>query len=339
MTDQAAKTNLLVVLGATGNQGSAVLKHFANDPSSHSYKLRGISRNINSDASKELAQLGIEVLQGELNDLASLKEAFSGATHIFANTDSNALIFNAISQPDILTEGQTALSYAHDMELAYGKNIADAAASTLTLQRLVWSGIPSPKKCSGGKYTKVSMWDVKEEISEVLYSKPELKGKVSTILVGIYATMPIKLPMLYAPQKQPDGTYEMALHMTGDRPIPLADLDTDLGPWISALFKAPPGTKLVGATENLTWKEWLSKWAKHNNVRASFRRCSDDEVLAKVPGLGDSLLEIASFFEEFEWTGGSTGAVYPEELRKRGVEVSVGSIDEQIARSDCSSIL
>ena len=106
----------------------------------------------------------------------------------------------------------------------------------------------------------------------------------------------------------------MALHMTGDKAIPLADLDKDLGPWISALFQSPPGTTLVGATETLTWKEWLAKWAKHNNVRASFRRCSNEEVLAKVPGLGDSLLEIASFLEEFQWTESSTGAVYPEDV-------------------------
>ncbi|KAF2171102.1 hypothetical protein M409DRAFT_64060 [Zasmidium cellare ATCC 36951] len=331
--------NLLVVLGATGNQGSAVLKHFANTSSTHSYKLRGISRNPNSEASQELAGLGVEIVQGELNDLSSLKKAFSDATHIFANTDSNALIFNAISQPNLLSEGRTPLSYAHDLELAYGKNIADAAASTPTLQRLVWSGIPSPKKCSGGKYTKASMWDVKEEISEVLYAKPELKGKVSTILVGIYATMPVKLPMLYAPQKQSNGSYEMALHMTGDKKIPLADLDTDLGPWISALFESPPGTTLVGATENLTWKEWLAKWATHNNVRASFRRYSDEEVQAKVPGLGDSLLEIARFLEEYDWTGTDRGTVYPWDLRRRGVDVPVGSIDEQIAGSDWSSIL
>lgn len=199
--DDPTKTNLLVVLGATGNQGSAVLKHFAKKSSTHSYKLRGVSRNPNSEASQELAGLGVEIIQGDLTDLPSLKKAFVGATHIFANTDSNALIFDAITHAEILSAGQTALSYAHDKELSYGKHIADAAASTPTLQRLVWSGIPSPKKCSGGKYTKVSMWDVKEEISEVLYAKAELKGKVSTILVGIYATMLVKLPMLSAPQK------------------------------------------------------------------------------------------------------------------------------------------
>lgn len=201
MDSQTGDKKLLVVLGATGNQGNAVLRYFASSLSKQRYKLRGVTRSIASDASKRLVELGVEMVEGDLDNLLSLQSAFSGATHIFANTDSSQLIFNAIKQPDLLAERQTPTSYAHDIELTRGRHIAEAAASIETLHRLVWSSISSPKKWSGGRYTTVSMWDVKEEISEILKSKAELQDKVSVLIVGIYATMPLKVPQMYAPQK------------------------------------------------------------------------------------------------------------------------------------------
>jgi hypothetical protein len=214
MDSEAANDSLLVVLGATGNQGGAVLRHFAGLRGRNAMKLRGVTRDTLSDAARELAALGVEMWKADLNDVESLKNSFEGATYIFATTDSNHLIRHAIDNADILTEGETPGSYAERIEVSQGDNIAKAAGSTRSLRRIVWSGLPSPKKWSSGRCTKVTMFDAKENIADVLAAEPGLKGKLSIVLVGFYATNAIAVPDLYAPSKVGNSLSHLA---QGDR--------------------------------------------------------------------------------------------------------------------------
>lgn len=204
MSTPSHSDQLLVVLGATGNQGNAVLKHFARPQGQPRMNLRGISRKRNSEAATELQTLGIEMVQADLDDTSSLKVAFEGATHIFATTDSNRLIFDAVKNPELLIENDTPRSYAREIELKQGRNIAEAAASIGGLQRIVWSSLASPKKWSNGRYTKVSMFDTKEDIADILASTSELREKLSVLLVGFYATNALKVPQLYGPLRVSD---------------------------------------------------------------------------------------------------------------------------------------
>lgn len=201
MHDKPDYNNVLVVLGATGNQGRAVLRHFATHSSQIAFKLRGVTRNAQSKAAQDLQNVGIEMVEADIDDLSSLQKAFFGATHIFATTDSNQNIFHAMQHPEVLQGGQTPREFAKEKELAQGKNIATAAAKTYGLQRLVWSSLPSPKRWSDGLYTKVTMFDTKEEILDILKAKPELADKISALLVGFYATNALNVPKLYGPQR------------------------------------------------------------------------------------------------------------------------------------------
>ena len=201
MSCQANYRHLLVVLAETGTQGGAVLRHFAKSAEKSGMQLRGITRNVSSEASRKLEALGVEMRSADINDVSSLKRNFEGATHVFATTDSNRLIFEAIQDPGILAVGETPRSYAQKIEMRQGANIAEAARSTGTLQRLVWSSLPSPKKWSNGRYTKVSMFDAKEDIADMFAADSELKDKLSVLLVGFYATNALGLPKLYGPLK------------------------------------------------------------------------------------------------------------------------------------------
>lgn len=102
--------------------------------------------------------------------------------------------------------------------------------------------------------------------------------------------------------------------MSGDIKVPLADLESDMGSWVSALFDVDPCVTLVGATDSLTWREWLEKWARHNGVVARIRHCSDEEVSTKFAGMSDALLEVAAFLQEYGYTGGNPEAVYAESV-------------------------
>lgn len=201
MASTTADNGLLVVLGATGNQGGPVLKYFAKNNCRFGFKLRGITRNAGSPSSKQLSKLGIEMVEADLNDASSLEKAFSGATHIFGNTDSNQMIWKAIEQPQILGPGQTPGSYGKEIELVQGRNLVRAAASIPTLQRFVWSTLPGVEKWSKSKYTKVPMFDAKEEIAAMLREEPRLAGKLSMLIVGFYANNALSVPQIYAPQK------------------------------------------------------------------------------------------------------------------------------------------
>lgn len=75
---------IIVVIGATGNQGSSVANTFLGLPEWH---VRALTRNPSSDASELLAAKGAEVVQGDLAEPSSLAKAFENANAIFLNTD------------------------------------------------------------------------------------------------------------------------------------------------------------------------------------------------------------------------------------------------------------
>lgn len=64
---------ILTVTGATGAQGGSVIDSALK---AGVYKIRAITRNIESDSAKALAARGVEVVAADLNDEESLVKAF-----------------------------------------------------------------------------------------------------------------------------------------------------------------------------------------------------------------------------------------------------------------------
>ncbi|KPK60951.1 MAG: hypothetical protein AMS21_09305 [Gemmatimonas sp. SG8_38_2] len=71
---------VILVTGATGQQGGAVARELL----AAGHRVRAMTRNPDSEAAKALADLGAEVVQGDLNDTASLERAVKGAWGAFA---------------------------------------------------------------------------------------------------------------------------------------------------------------------------------------------------------------------------------------------------------------
>jgi len=71
---------IVLVTGATGRQGGAVVRSLVN----RGFKLRGMTRHPEGEAAKTLRSLGIEVVHGDLDDEASLAKALTGAWGVFA---------------------------------------------------------------------------------------------------------------------------------------------------------------------------------------------------------------------------------------------------------------
>ena len=182
----ASQKPILVVLGATGNQGGSVINHFLSLPSPP-YQIRGVTRNTSSPSAKRLISLGIEVVAGDFIDSSSLDAAFQGASAIFSNTDFWQSYFDPAIRQKASEIGQTAMIVARDTEIQQGKNIIDAAAKIETLERFVYSSLPYTDKLSGGKYSHVYHFNGKamaEEYGKAKY--PELWKKTTVLYAGYY---------------------------------------------------------------------------------------------------------------------------------------------------------
>lgn len=77
-------SKLLVVFGATGNQGRSVVDSVLDDPElSKRYKIRAVTRDPSKASAQELASKGAEVVQGDVDDEQSIKKCVEGADFAF----------------------------------------------------------------------------------------------------------------------------------------------------------------------------------------------------------------------------------------------------------------
>ena len=74
------KKNLILITGATGQQGGAITRELLAKGAT----VRAMTRHPESPKAAELKRLGAEVVAGDLNDVASIERALSGAWGAFA---------------------------------------------------------------------------------------------------------------------------------------------------------------------------------------------------------------------------------------------------------------
>jgi hypothetical protein len=178
-----AMSNLLVVIGITGQQGGSVASLFSQEPG---WKVRGITRNQSSHSALPWTSKGVEMVQADLNDPSALPAAFAGAAALFVTTDFWGPFYNPQTL-SLLKEHQTLGEYCSDIELQQGKNVFDAASQIPTLERIVVSSLVDAETLSGGRFKGVYHWGGKAMALKYLReSHPELAGKLSTVVMGNY---------------------------------------------------------------------------------------------------------------------------------------------------------
>ena len=146
-------SKLLAIFGATGQQGSSVINYVLNDLElSQQYKIRAITRDVDSEKAKQL-KTKVEVVQGDVLDRTTLESALSGVHTIFAMTTPSY-------GPDAL-----------EIEYNSGKAIADVAVEK-GAEYIIFSTLPSIREMSGEKYTKVHPFDAKAKIEQYIRDLP-----------------------------------------------------------------------------------------------------------------------------------------------------------------------
>ena len=83
-----AQKKIVVVFGATGNQGGSVINSILGDPkTAEDFKIRGITRDPSKPNAKALEARGVETVAADINSKDQIKAALQGAYGVFAVTN------------------------------------------------------------------------------------------------------------------------------------------------------------------------------------------------------------------------------------------------------------
>jgi uncharacterized protein YbjT (DUF2867 family) len=128
----------ILITGATGRQGGAVIRHLR----AKGWKLRALTRNPRTPAAQDLSRQGVEVVQGDLEEPASLERALRG-------------VYGVYSVQDFWSVGVR-------REVLQGKNLADAAKKA-GVEHFVYSSVGGAERNSGIDHWE-SKWEIENHI-------------------------------------------------------------------------------------------------------------------------------------------------------------------------------
>jgi uncharacterized protein YbjT (DUF2867 family) len=282
-------SDILAILGATGQQGGSVLNFVLNDPElSQKYKIRAITRDVNSEKAIKLKEK-VEVVQGDVNDPASLKTALAGVHTVFS-----------VTTPSF---GPNALEDEYNV----GKAIADGAVES-DAQYIIFSTLAAVKDISGGKYANVFPFDAKAKIEEYIRGLP-IK---SAFFAGASFMENFQSQFFLAPKQADDGTWVLARHVSPQSKFPLIDAVGDTGKFVGAILAEPDkyeGKTFFGAAGIYTMEQVAAILSKTTGKTIVYKQVSVKEFKEGIesfglpPVLADIFVDAFSFNEEFGYFG------------------------------------
>lgn len=222
-----AEKKIIAVVGATGSQGGGLVRAILKDPSG-GFAARALTRDVNSPKAQALARLGAELVAADVDDPASVRRAFQGASAAYCVT-----FFWAHLSPE--------------KEQAEAKALADAAKAA-AVQHVIWSTLEDTRKW-------VPLSDDRMPTLMGKYKVPHLdsKGESDHFFTDLHLPVTMLLTSFYwdnlymfgmGPKKGPDGTLVFTLPM-GDKRLTGIGAE-DIGKCAYGIFKRGP--ELVGKT-------------------------------------------------------------------------------------------
>jgi uncharacterized protein YbjT (DUF2867 family) len=132
------KDNIILVSGATGQQGGAVARHLLAD----GWRVRALTRNPEAEGAKALAAQGAELAAGDMASRSDMDRALAGAYGVF-------------SVQNTWTSGV-------DGEIIQGKTLAGAAKAA-RVQHFVYTSVGGSERNSGIPHFE-SKWQLEQHI-------------------------------------------------------------------------------------------------------------------------------------------------------------------------------
>jgi uncharacterized protein YbjT (DUF2867 family) len=260
---------LIAVVGATGQQGGAVVRALQ---ANGQFKVRALTRNP-----AKHPKLGDEVVLADFNRPETLQAAFAGAHGVFLVT--NAWEAGA-------DEPKQALAAVN-------------AAKDAGVQHFIWSTLPNVETISRGKINVPHFTD-KAKIERVV---SEAGFAYHTFVIAPFYYQNLLGAM--APQKQADGTAGWALPLDPERRvIHMGDI-TELGRIVAGAFAQPQlaghGEHLPLVGDFLSFNEIVTTLSQQGN-KLSFKRVPREVFAGWFPG-ADSVAAMLAYFEAHTYLG------------------------------------
>ncbi len=237
---------IIAVIGSTGAQGGGLVNAILNDPDGD-FAVRAITRNTNSDKAQALKDKGVDVVEADIDNLESLKNAFKGAYGAYCVTNYWE-------------------HYSPEKENVQAKNMA-AAAKEEGVSHVIWSTLEDTRNWiplnddrmpTLMDHYKVPHFDGKGESNKYFTEA----GVPTTFMVAsFYWDNFIHFGM--GPKKGEDGKLAITFPLADKKLAGIAA--DDIGKCAYGIFKA--GDKYKGKTvgiagEHLTGNEMAEKFSQ-----------------------------------------------------------------------------
>lgn len=260
---------IIAVVGATGQQGGAVIRALKEDGQ---FRVRALTR----DPAKH-PNLADEVVLADLNRPETLNAAFAGAYGVFLVTDA---------------------WQAHEDEPKQA-SAAIKAAKWAGVKHFVWSTLPNVETLSRGKL-QVPHFTLKAKVDSQV---AQAGFDYHTFVIAPFFYQNLVGAM--APQKQADGTLGWALPLDPARRVIHAGDITELGRIVVGAFSQPAlaghGEYLPLVGDLLSFNEILATLNAHGN-KFSFQRVPRGVFATFFPGAEDVAAMLA-YFEAHTYLG------------------------------------
>jgi uncharacterized protein YbjT (DUF2867 family) len=243
---------LIVVTGATGQQGGATARHLL----AQGWRVRALVRDPNKPAAQELAAKGAELAQGDLDDRASLDRTLNGAYGVFS------------VQTFMGPEGPVG-------ETRQGKRLADAAKAA-GIQHFVYTSVGGAERKSGLPHFE-SKWQIEEHIRSL--------GLPATILRPVFFMENLRSPWM-GPR---DGVLAVALSPSTALQMIASD---DIGAFAALAFARPQefiGKALEIAGDSLTMPQVAEAFTQVSGQPVRFVEQPLEQVRSFNAEMGDMM--------------------------------------------------
>ncbi len=245
-------SKVIAVVGGTGAQGGGLVRAILADPDG-GFAARVLTRDPSSEKARALADLGVEVVQADIDDEASVRAAFDGAYGAYCLTNFWE-------------------HFSAEKENEQAANMAQAAKDA-GLKHVIWSTFEDTRDwipldddrmpTLQGKY-KVAHFDGKAEANHFF---TDLGLPTTLLLTSAYWENFIHFG--WGPQRGEDGVLAVTYPMA-DKLLPSIAVE-DIGRSAYGIFKA--GDEFIGKTVGIAGEHLTGE-----QIAAAFTKALGEEV-------------------------------------------------------------
>jgi len=279
-----ANVKLIAVVGATGAQGGGLVRAILADPSG-GFRARAITRKASGEKAEALRKLGVEVVEADLDNEASLGKAFEGAYGAYCVTNYWE-------------------HFTPAKEVSQARNMAQAAKAA-KLAHVVWSTLEDTRK-------RVPLSDPRMPTLMEKYKVPhfDAKGEADAMFAEAGVPTTYLLTSFYwdnfiyfgmGPKKGPDGKFTITVPMANARLSGIAA--EDIGKCAYGIFKQ--GGQWIGkrvgiAGDHVTGAQMAAELSRALNIEVANNAVSPEVFRGfGFPG-ADDLGNMFQYYTEFE---------------------------------------